>query len=175
MIKKLSIILLVCITLTLAACSSFNPNTYDTATATDATASDAITYDAKDNSIEALMSRAVSVNDSKYLVSHWGNSKCHIVIGAKETIDNKIYNTVISKDDINIDRLVNCTIGSDNICSECGYHYTKEENNLETKEQIIAKQNKEKEKDKNKEQVNTETTATKDSADKKKTDTESNK
>lgn len=174
MIKKLSLILLIGIILTLTACSSFNP-TYNTATATDATASDAITYDAKDNSIEALTSRAVSVNDSKYLVSHWGNSKCHIVIGAKETIDNKTYNTIISKDDINIDRLVNCTIGSDNICSECGYHYTKEENNLKTKEQIVAEQNKEKEKDKKKERVNTETTATKDSADKKKTNTKSNK
>lgn len=137
----ISLILLITV-LNLTACSlttnNIDPNTPTDATTTDAQKNDT-TYSSDDNSIDALMSRAITAVDSKYLVSHWGNSKCHIVIGGKQNIDSKDQYTIINEEDLVLDRLIDCEIGADNVCSSCGYHYSKEEfDSFLSKSELIA-------------------------------------
>lgn len=137
----ISLILLITI-LNLTACSlttnNIDPNTPTDATITDNQTNDT-TYSSDDNSIDALMSRAITAVDSKYLVSHWGNSKCHIVIGGKQNIDGKDQYTIINEKDLVLDRLIDCEIGADNVCSSCGYHYSKEEfDSFLSKSELIA-------------------------------------
>ena len=139
--KIISLILLISL-LNLTACS-LNTNTVDQNTPTDATTTDTQKdekqYSQDDNSIDALLSRAITAVDSKYLVSHWGNSKCHIVIGGKQDIDGKSQYTIINEEDLVLDRLIDCEIGADNVCSSCGYHYSKEEfDSFLSKSELIA-------------------------------------
>lgn len=122
--------------LSLTACT-MQPTTETTVETTEVTTEEEITYDKNDNSVDALISRAITAKDSKYAVSHWGDSKCHIVIGGQQIIENKNHITTLSEDDLILDRLIDCNIGSDNICKECGYHYSKDESSLLTKAELI--------------------------------------
>lgn len=137
--RKILLSLLLASIISMTACS-FTPTEVveePIATETDATSTteeDKPKYDESDNSIEALLSRANKTYNG-YLVSHYGGTKCHIVIGADHN-NNPI---TISEEEITLERLSNCTLDAGDTCTECKKQYFDEELELPNKAEYIAK------------------------------------
>lgn len=136
--KKIFMILAMFCVTGLTACStqtasipenSEQPTTEQISTNTVETA----TYDKNDNSLEALISRA-NITPSGYLISHYGNSQCHIMLGNK----NGEIIVTMNEDQITLERLIDCTIGPDNMCSSCGKLYSSDELEYLTKAELIT-------------------------------------
>ena len=92
-------------------------------------------YEESDNSLDALISRA-NITPSGYLISHYGDSQCHIILGTK-TSDIPV---TLKEDQITLERLIDCTIESDNMCAECGKLYSAEDFEFPTKAELIQAQ-----------------------------------
>lgn len=131
--KKLCMLMLI-MSLVITGCS-INPNNVSSNSTTTSENEPPTTYDESDNSVDALIARA-NITTNGYLISHYGNSKCHIILGAKTSN----IPVTLKDEQITIERLIDCEIDTENKCVYCNKIYTENDFKFPSKSELIQSQ-----------------------------------